>query len=378
MRAQRQISYLQSLLLIVLFMFATHGGGALFAHLVTPEIRAWGRYSVFIAVLAALAAGVFLTVLSRGRQWLRLGLAATAGAILAFETLTLGFGHYVNSEALDRELRPFVAALEQRLEEGCPILQLPLMEYPEVGPINNLSGYSLMLPYLVSDGLRWSYGGNKATEEGRWGLDMRDDIQALADAAQREGFCGVLVDSTSFASPADLQRYTSVLGAPDLVSQGERWLFFEWFDTQVMPTLTPASGFSGAGGSPADPYWWLVEQGGAVTLSGIPAGARSAQLEFGPTPCGPVTMLINGRRVSIGSERQWFEVPIEVDETGQAQLDIEVTTPGCSLPDDPRVFYLGMFDGASGKIFGLDPESMSRSHGPGLRGTLLRSLEASA
>ena len=137
----------------------------------------------------------------------------------ALETLTLGFAHYADSEALDREVRPFVRALEERLAEGRPILQLPLMEYPEVGPINNLGGYSLMVPYLVSDALRWSYGGNKATREGRWGLDMRDDTQALADAGQRVGFCAVVVDTASFASPADLQRYTSVLGAPDLASQ---------------------------------------------------------------------------------------------------------------------------------------------------------------
>jgi hypothetical protein len=349
-RGQRQTGYLQSLLLIVLFMFATMGGGVLFAHLVTPEIRAWGRYSVYIAVLAALAAGVLATELFRTRRRWRAGLATAAAALLAIETLTLGFANYANTEELDHEIRPFVKQLEEKLAEGCPILQLPLHEYPEAGPVNKMGDYDLMIPYLVSEDLRWSYGGFKLTQEGRWGLDMRDDIQALADAAQREGFCGVLVDSTSYASPADLQRYTSVLGAPDLVSQGERWLFFEWLDSEVVPTVTPASGFSGAEGSPVDPFWWQVEPHGTVALSGVPAGARSLELEFGPTPCGPVTMLIDGQTLSVDGGRQWFEIPVDVETSGQARLDIEVTTPGCTVPNDPRVFYVAMFDGAPGEI----------------------------
>lgn len=41
LRAQRRIGYLQGLLLVVLIMFASVGGGVLFAYLVTPEIRAW-------------------------------------------------------------------------------------------------------------------------------------------------------------------------------------------------------------------------------------------------------------------------------------------------------------------------------------------------
>ena len=132
-----------------------------------------------------------------------------------------------------------------------------------------------MIPYLVSEDLRWSYGGFKGTREGTWGLDMRDDIQALADAGQGEGFCGVVVDRASFASSSDMQRYTSVLGSPDLVSEAGRWLFFEWPDDEVVPTVTPISGFSEAGPSPADLGWWQVEEKAVVDLSGMRPGTRS-------------------------------------------------------------------------------------------------------
>lgn len=186
LRGQRRIGYLQSLLLVV--MFATMGSGVLFAYLVTPEIRSWGRYSVYIAVLAALAAGIFVTQLLRTRRRVRVAVAGAAAALLALETLTLGFANFANSDDVDREIRPFVKELEARLAQGCPILQLPLHEYPEGGPVNNMGDYALMIPYLVSEDLRWSYGGFKGTREGTWGLDMRDDIQALARAGQDAGF----------------------------------------------------------------------------------------------------------------------------------------------------------------------------------------------
>ena len=347
LRGQRQILYLQGLLLIVVFMYANRGGGALFAYLATPEIRAWGRYSVFIAVLAALAAGVLTTALLRTRRRMRIGLAGAAAAILALETLSLGYANFADSAEVDYEIRPFVRKLEGHLTEGCPILQLPLMEFPEAAPINRLRDYSLMIPYLVSEDLRWSYGGVKGTREGTWGLDLRDDIQGLADAGQREGFCGVVVDTTSFASPADLQRYTNILGAPDLASERGRWLYFEWLDDQMVPTITPVSGFSGAEGDPTDLFWWQVEGKSVVALSGMPAGTSHADLEFGPTPCGPVNLLVNDRLVSIDRGREWVQVPIDADALGEARLEIEVTTEGCSVPGDPRVFYAAMFDGAS-------------------------------
>jgi hypothetical protein len=269
--------------------------------------------------------------------------------------LTLGFTNYANSEQIDHEIRPFVRELEGYLAEGCPILELPLMDYPEAGPINNLGGYSLMIPYLVSEDLRWSYGGFRGTAEGTWGLDMRDDIRALAAAGQRDGFCGVLVDAASFASPADLQRYTSVLGSPDLVSQGQRWLFFEWLDDENVPTVTPVSGFGVGEGPPSDLGWWQVEEKGVVAMSGMPSGTDYVDLEFGPTPCGPVDLLIDGRPVSIERGREWFQVPFDPDESGVARLEIQVTTPGCSVPDDPRVFFVAMFDGASVGTLGVDP-----------------------
>jgi hypothetical protein len=37
-----------------------------------------------------------------------------------------------------------------------------------------------------------------------------------------------MVDTTSFASAADLQQYTSVLGQPDVTSDRGRWLYFQW------------------------------------------------------------------------------------------------------------------------------------------------------
>ena len=45
--------------------------------------------------------------------------------------------------------------------------------------------------------------------------------------------------------------------------------------------------------------------------------------------------------------------PLKSTSRGKPSSKIDVTTPGCSVPDDPRLFFVAMFDGASGEILGL-------------------------
>ena len=297
------------------------------------------------------------TGVSTGRRSaaIRLVLAVGLGTILVAETATAGFAHYGDSRALDAEVRGIVGELETSLPEGCPILQLPLMEYPEAGPINRLSGYTQMLPYLVSSDLRWSYGGMKGTREGTWGLDHRDDLETLIPEAQAAGFCGVLLDTYSFGGPADLQRYTAQLGNPDLVSTTGRWVFFEWDDEAgAVPALFPGKGYSVAEAEPGDVFWWQVEPIGQVKVEGLSSEATSMKVELGAPPCGPATLTVNGTKVTATSPRGWATVPVRPDPSGTAALEVRAVQPACRVDGDNRTFFARLFDAARTGELGQD------------------------
>jgi hypothetical protein len=225
------------------------------------------------------------------------------------------------------------------------------MEYPEAAPINGLGGYSLMLPYLVGEDLRWSYGGMKGTAEGRWGLELRDDLPRLVGEAQEVGFCGALLDTASLGEDRQLEDYTTVLGVPDAVSEGQRWVFFEWDDVGTPPVVvTPNGGFSGPESDGADTFWWQVARQGELSVRGLGRSDAWVTLVVGAPPCGPQAVRINGRPHVVRGARQEVRVPVKRDSAGVAGIEVIGSGDPCRVAGDsrplrPRVFQVRQVDG---------------------------------
>lgn len=349
--AAQNTGYLQSAWLLVLALFATSSINALFAYLVVPEIRGWGRYSVYAATLVVAILGVYLTQ-SRpsGRSRATTLVAILIVALTALEVGTNGFRGYQQSTTAETDLAPVVADMEQRLPESCPILELPLMEYPESGPINRMGGYDLLLPYLLSEDLRWSFGGMRWSEEGRWGLEFRDDLPKLVTEAKAAGFCGVLLDTDGLANPADLQAYSQLLGNPETMSQSGRWVYFDLTPPPgeaPVATVTPVSGFTPAEPRPGGVSWWQVEPAGEIRLSGLPAKSKQAEIRLTASPCAPRKVVANGRTLMTTPEGGAFKVPVKADAAGSATVSLAAEGGPCQLATDPRPLYLAVSTGMS-------------------------------
>jgi hypothetical protein len=221
---------------LLAFLIGTVGGiSTVIALLVTPQIRAWNRISIFIAFFAFLAVAVALGALGRklGPQPLR---RVAFGAVLV---AVLGFGLYnqityshvppyelAGSYALDRT---FVREIERRLPPGAAVFELPYAAFPESGQLVGLVENDLLRGYLHSKDLRWSFGAMKGRPED-WADDLAGKPTAtVLDAVAAAGFAGLYIDRFGYTDrAAALENELRVrVGTEPLVSGDGRHSFFD-------------------------------------------------------------------------------------------------------------------------------------------------------
>jgi phosphoglycerol transferase len=221
---------------VLAFLIGTVGGlSTIIAELVTPQIRAWNRISIFIAFFAFIAVAVGLDALGR-----RLGPAPVRRAAFASVLVAvLGFGLYnqvtyahvppYELEASWAQDRRFVDEIDRRLPEGASVFQLPYLGFPETGRRADLYENDLLRGYLHSDDLRWSFGATKGRPED-WGDDLVGlPVSTVVDAAAAAGFAGLWIDRLGYADRARAleQELRGRLGAGPLVSESGRQGFFD-------------------------------------------------------------------------------------------------------------------------------------------------------
>jgi hypothetical protein len=166
-------------------------------------LRATSRYSIWIMAL------VLLWAVVRVSRWPRLQhrtvglLAAAALASLALTDQVRGRVAPGEVQRLRRVVdsdRHFVRSLEAALPRGAMLFQLPVVEFPEGPRIRKASDYENLRPYLYSSSLRFSYGSDKGHPREAWQARVADlPAEALADAAERLGFAGLLVNRKAYA-----------------------------------------------------------------------------------------------------------------------------------------------------------------------------------
>jgi len=177
---------------VVALLFAMTGGLApAVSFLISPQLHAWNRLSVFIAFFALLAVALLLDRLRGRTAW------AVAAALLVVGALDQTTGsmtpRYDEVAAEWRSDETWVDQVDEALPEEAAVLQLPYVPFPSSPPVGRMVDYDEVRPYLHSDDLRWSYGAMKGRPE-----DVGDDIASPAAAAQF-GFDAVAVDRFGYA-----------------------------------------------------------------------------------------------------------------------------------------------------------------------------------
>lgn len=177
------------MIFFLLFLFFTKGGlGPFFAEGVSPAFRAWNRIAPYLQVIIFLL-GAFCFQAIKGK--IARSLVFLAGlALLIIQICSLSIlapKLDIQSYNLDRTTAKKISSI---LPEGCAVLQLPLLDYPEGGGIGKMQPYDHLRLPLLDEKLDWSFGYTRESKS-RKILDpiVKGDYTNLKSI----GFCGISV-----------------------------------------------------------------------------------------------------------------------------------------------------------------------------------------
>lgn len=234
----KKLSYLN----ISAVMFATIGGfGAIFALLVTPELRGYNRISILIATFTLIAFALALNYIIkkyRIESWKLVLICLFILGIGLYDQIPKGMtlkpSEY--SKILFESDKKFIKEIEKLhdLSTQGMVMQYPYMSYPEHPPIVNMGDYSQMIGYLHSDTIKWSYGAVRGRETDKWIASlMKESLEKQIEILKSSGFTGVYIDRRGYEDNAremekDLEK---LLQTKPFVSDDQLKSFFKFMPT---------------------------------------------------------------------------------------------------------------------------------------------------
>jgi hypothetical protein len=235
-----------------IFFACTGGFGAMFNHVISPQVRCHNRIAIYLLflVLASVAAD-----LDAARAWLhrrytgRLFRGRMLPALLApcltwfgvWDQTPFFWGgskqvlrNTEQSEFFEKD-REFFRQVEQQLNPelespGPMVFQLPYIAWPEAPPVGRVWSYEHARGYLHTDTLRWSFGTMKGRAQDEWVRRVSAlPAEPMLERIVKAGFEGLLLDRRGFGSRADAveQSFARALGGAARIvhADGQQMVF---------------------------------------------------------------------------------------------------------------------------------------------------------
>lgn len=222
-----------ALAVLCLTLFCTIGGfGTLFSLLITPQIRALNRVSIFILCFCFLAIAIGLNdfVLAR-RKFIGCFLMVVILGIGMFDQYNMyGRGWQEIRKEMQEEYQNFFSEIEDSVGNGGMVYQLPYFDFPEYGSYKGIQDYTPLIAYLLTDDVRWSYGSVKGRENVAKELYLDNGLNDVFVALIREeGYSGVLIDRYGYDDNGDniIEFYSNILNEQPIISKNDRYYYFD-------------------------------------------------------------------------------------------------------------------------------------------------------
>ncbi|MBI5691640.1 MAG: hypothetical protein HZC55_16275 [Verrucomicrobia bacterium] len=296
--------------------------------------RATNRVAVFVSAIV-----LFFLVVRLSRLTARWPAGWRLAAALAMAALGLADqlprpvpaekrAQIAREVASDRRLG---AELEAALPPGAMVFQLPVLGFPEVVPPFRLADYEHFRPYLVTTGLRFSYGAAKYRARSRWQRDLENvPTETLVRRLESYGFAALYLNRKGYEDRAEkLLRELDALGYHEI-----------WHGTlgnQVVVRLQPAMpGKLPLGRFLTYGQGWQLRPDRGVRW----ADDRAVLSYFNPHD-GPITVRIRLALVAVSPREVVVHLGrSELGRVGIAAEPVEMLLPAVELAPGVNVFHL--------------------------------------
>lgn len=375
---RRRLLVTLGLFALAAILLATVGGfSSLFALLISPQIRAYNRISVYVAFFALFGVAVCLDYLiKRPASWVgQLVRYGVVGALLPIGLLDQTTFAFIPPYAALKTEYASDAAFVKRIESLVPaqtmIFQLPYMPFPESPPVGALLDYGLFRGYLHSTQLRWSYGAMKGREGDLWQRwSAAKPLDQLVETLSLAGFGGIYLDRYGYGDRgAALEAALSkLLGDEPIISDNRRLVFFNLTGhTQKMRAqYTPAAwearreraqrpilsqfrgGCSDLEGNAKENWHWCAAQGELVLYnSSSRAWQVRLEMSFSTGYEEPADLRIDSpwfsNRLAINRVSRPFETTLTV-HPGQHRIRFTSNAKPVHAPNDSRALVFRVWN----------------------------------
>ena len=233
------INMLDSLSLLNLsgILLATIGGlGAVIAFVISPQIRAYNRISVFIAFICLLAVSIFMEQLFS--RYLKPPFRKIVIPIIIISLFSVGILDQTNDsfiqdyKGIKAEYyndKYFVEKIENTVQANSMIFQLPYIPFLVNPTVNKMVDYDLFRGYAHSKTLRWSYGIVGGSYGDKWQQQVSSKpVNELLETISFAGFSGIYIDRFGYAdNGAEVEKQiSSILKVSPIISGNQRLVFY--------------------------------------------------------------------------------------------------------------------------------------------------------
>jgi phosphoglycerol transferase len=122
----------------------------------------------------------------------------------------------------------FMHQIETALPQSAMVFQLPFVSFPEAPRAGKMFDYDHARGYLLTHGLRWSYGAMKSRQDEAWQkLITSKPAPEMIENIALSGFQGIYLNRNGYNDAKIEGELTSALGPPQFTSDDGKLIFYD-------------------------------------------------------------------------------------------------------------------------------------------------------
>ncbi len=217
------IDFLSLTTLVFVLMGVIGGFGEIFNWAITSQIRCYNRSSIFITALSLMMMAILMNKVECKKKSLSIILCIFVLGVGCFDQINIYTANWQESgiKPSQKMYESFFTEVENSLDTGAMVYQLPYLDFPEAGAINGVSDYKHFVAYLFTDDLRWSYGAVRGRNLVAKELNIDDGMSyKFLSGLKKVGFQAVYIDLDGYADGGEqILAFYNALGIVPIVSE---------------------------------------------------------------------------------------------------------------------------------------------------------------